>query len=334
MSSTRPSLPRTRHPAPQSLAMAAGLVASILLAACGRSAAPAAGAGGAVFTPSPATTTTTSTPAPPVTVPSSTCDPVAIDAGAFPPVPNIDNRFQPLLVGAHWVLTGYVLGLDGRKHPHRIETTVTDMTAVIEGVHATTLFERDFEDDQLQEAELFFVAQDREGAIWELGQYPELYSEGEVSGTPYTWIAGVAGAKAGVIMPAHPKIGAGTYMSGLAPQINYWDCATVVNYDQRQCVPTGCYNGVIVIDEFAPNARAEGHQRKYYAPGVGPIRVGAAGGVDPETLLLTKTANLCAGDLETIRNLTVEEDQRGRSLSSATYGELPPLQQTPSSPAC
>ena len=46
--------------------------------------------------------------------------------------------------------------------------------------------------------------------------------------------------------------------------------------NQRTCVPIGCFDGVLVIDEWDPNSQPEdGHQFNYHAPGVGPVKVGA-----------------------------------------------------------
>src|SRR5205085_8847383 len=142
----------------------------------------------------------------------------------------------------------------------------------------------------LQESELFFLAQREDGSVWTLGEYPEEYDNGELTGAPSTWISGTARARAGIAMLAQPKVGAPTYLQGLGPKVGFKDCATVFQTGQRTCVPTGCYDGVLVTDEFAPLEPEGGHQRKFYAPGVGVVRVGAAGGVDPEELKLTKAA--------------------------------------------
>jgi hypothetical protein len=47
-----------------------------------------------------------------------------------------------------------------------------------------------------------------------------------------------------------------------------------------RCVPVGCYNNVMIIDERSPLDPDSGHQLKYHTPGVGNVRVGFVD--DPE----------------------------------------------------
>ena len=59
--------------------------------------------------------------------------------------------------------------------------------------------------------------------------------------------------------------------------------------DQRVCVPTGCYDDVLVIDEFNPlDPPSAGHQRKFYSAGTGLIKVTAVGGDEQESMDLVK----------------------------------------------
>jgi hypothetical protein len=67
---------------------------------------------------------------------------------------------------------------DGRRHPHQIVSTITDLTKVIDGVRTIVVFEQDVQDGLLLESELFFAAQDVDGTVWHLGEYPEVYTNG------------------------------------------------------------------------------------------------------------------------------------------------------------
>ena len=63
---------------------------------------------------------------------------------------------------------------------------------------------------------------------------------------------------------------------GLAPAVQFIDRARVDKVNQRTCVPTGCYDGVLVVDEWDPTAQPQdGHQFKYHAPGVGVVKIEA-----------------------------------------------------------
>src|SRR5207244_3807070 len=201
-------------------------------------------------------------------------------------------------------------------------------TKVVDGVHSLVVFELDLEGDQVLESEVFFVAQRKDGSVWTLGEYPEEYEKGKLTGAPSTWISGTAGARAGIAMLAHPRVGTPTYLQGLGPGIGFKDCATVCRTGQRACRTLRCYDDVLVIDEFAPLEPEGGHQRKFYAPGVGAVQVAAAGGVDPEALKLSRAAKLCAEELSNVRQQALAQDNRGYDVAKDVYSATTRAQQT------
>lgn len=288
------------------------IVPALLFTALGPAAASTARANASPATSGPA-----------ASAPSGCGSPPRLDHRAFPEHPRVDNRFSPLVPGTRSVLDGFVIGDDGLHHPHRIETTVTDLTKVVDGVRTLVVYDVDFEDGRLTESELFFEAQDHRGAVWLIGEYPEEYDGGRLSGAPSTWIAGVAGAAAGIAMPATPRLGDRAYLQGLARAVGFEDCASTFRTGQRTCVPLRCYDRVLVTDEYGPLDPSSGHQRKFYAPGVGTVRVAAAGGVDPETLMLVSSERLCEDALAGIRDQALQQDRRGYSVVPGAYGGTP-----------
>jgi hypothetical protein len=149
---------------------------------------------------------------------------------------------------------------------------VTDLVKVVGGVPTRVVLDLDLDDGELAEAELAFFAQDASDDVWTLGEYPEEYEAGEFAGAPSTWISGVAGASAGVLVPGRPEPGTPPFVQGRAPAIDFYDVGQVIDTDTRLCVPVGCFGGVTVIDEWSPTAPDSGHQQKYYAPRVGLAR--------------------------------------------------------------
>jgi hypothetical protein len=252
--------------------------------------------------------------------------PARFVARHFPRRPEIGNKWLPLVPGANTVLSGTVRGDDGKLHQHRIVATVTDLTKVIDGVRTLVIFERDYDNGQLQESELAFEAQDRAGRVWNVGEYPEEYEDGTLAGAPSTWMAGIAHASAGIGMLAHPGLHRRSYAQGLALEVDFYDCAKVLKVGQRVCVRVGCFSKVIVIDEWAPLEPEGGHQLKYYAPGIGTIKVGAAGGVNAEVLTLQKTGRLNAHQMAKIRAQVIAQDRRGYRVSPDVYAKTPPVQ--------
>ena len=105
-------------------------------------------------------------------------------------------------------------------------------------------------------------------------------------------------------------------MQGRAPRIDFFDKAKVVKKDQRTCVPTGCYKGVLVTNEWAPLDQPEdGHQLKFSAPGVGVVRIEPLGGVEQETLVLTKDNTLTDAERAEARAKVVTLDTRAYTLA-------------------
>jgi hypothetical protein len=241
----------------------------------------------------------------------------------FPRRPKIDNRFFPLVPGRNIVMSGTVLDEDGTLHVHKIVTTVTSVTKVLDGVRTLVVFDRDFQDGQLQESELAFEAQDRSGTVWNVGEYPEEYEDKALAGAPSTWISGIDHAKAGVSMLAHPRVRTPAYLQGVSPSVDFRDCGKVSQTGLRLSVQGHCYQKVVVIDEWAPLDPEGGHQLKYYAPGVGSIRVAAAGGANQEVLNLTSFTKLSKAALAKVNAQVLKQDRRGYRISPDVYGQTP-----------
>ena len=255
------------------------------------------------------------------------CTPTArFKVGTFPHRPRVTNKWLPLVPGTNFVMEGTVVE-EGVTHQHRIVTTVTDLTKTINRVRSVVVFDRDFDNGELQESELAFMAQDANKRVWNVGEYPEVYADGKLEGAPSTWIAGVEQARAGIGMQPVPRVGSAAYLQGVAPKVDFRDCARVVQTDQRVCVPVRCYDNVLVTDEWAPLESEGGHQLKYYAPGVGNIKVGAVGGDSPEVLRLTHRTKLSDKHLAAVRKEVLRQDRRGYRVSPKVYGRTPPARE-------
>jgi hypothetical protein len=216
----------------------------------------------------------------------------AFDSGDFSDASaDGDNTWFPLVPGTQYVYDG-VVEEDGETTAHRVIYTVTDMVKVIDGVLTRVIWDRDLDDGELAEEELAFQAQDADGTVWSLGEYPEEHGEdGEIS-APATWLAGIAGAKPGILMQADPRVGTPQYRQGYAPRIEFDDRGTVSKTGVKNCVADTCYTDVVVVDETSATQPDDGHQLKYHAPGVGIIRIVADGGESQETLTLSRIYHL------------------------------------------
>ncbi|HEY8218174.1 MAG TPA: hypothetical protein VIH82_13640, partial [Acidimicrobiia bacterium] len=90
---------------------------------------------------------------------------------SFPAVVRVDNQWLPLTPGTRLVFQGKANRGQGLKN-HRVVATVTDLTKVIDGVRSVVVWEQDINHGNLEESEINFNAQDRDGNVWLLGEYP------------------------------------------------------------------------------------------------------------------------------------------------------------------
>jgi hypothetical protein len=303
-------------------ALTAGLAGPLALVACG-----ADNAVGPVSTPTATTatpaTTDTTTPTPsvirtttPKPLPETGPEP-GYDRTAFGRSTTVDNSWYPLRPGTRLNYRGQTIE-DGERLGRTVTFIVTDLTKVIDGVRTVVIWERDYKDGVLDEAEIAFFAQADDGNVWHFGEYPEAYEEGKVAEAP-TWIHGLKGARAGIIIKGRPELGGRSYAQGWGPAVGWSDRAKVHQVGQRTCVPAGCFTGVLVTDEFSP-AEPGAHQLKYYAPGVGSVRVGYSGN-DPnkETLELVSSAKLSTSALAQARAEVLKMEKRAYQRSKDVY---------------
>lgn len=244
-----------------------------------------------------------------------------LDPRNFDRSENIDHVWWPLKPGMQWIFEG-TNEEDGKRVPHRIVFTVTDLMKVIGGVRTRVIFDSDFSDGKLVEKELAFFAQDKAGTVWHLGEYAERY-DGDIIGGQIWHVGNPEGAKAGIMMPADPRSGTLSYSEGYAPPpFNWTDRGRVYQTGQKVKVPAGNYDDVLVIEEFDASDPGA-FQLKYYARGVGNIRVGLRGktGGLHEILDLTKVHQLSPKDLAEVRATALDLEKR-----ASMYPAQPPLE--------
>jgi hypothetical protein len=233
------------------------------------------------------------------------------DRGNFSDSTKIDNQFSPLVPGTQFIYEGRSNRGHGRR-PHRVVFTVTDLTKEVDGVRSVVLWDQDINAGKLLEGELALFAQDDDGNLWNMGEFPAEFDEnGKFEGAPDSWVSGLDGAKAGILMRGNPKTGTPSYHQGLAPKIGFQDVAKVAKTDQRNCVPTDCYDDVLVTDETNPAEPDDGHQLKYYAPDVGNIRAApGVGGKEKEVLVLVAMNKLSPQKLAEARSEALALEKR------------------------
>lgn len=192
---------------------------------------------------------------------------VSTDLPAFDPgnfVRDVDNTLFPLPLGRRLVYQGTE---DGQK-----ETVITDVTRdekTILGVPVVVVLDRVFQGGQLVEKTFDWFAQDRQGNVWYFGEDTKEFEDGKLVSTAGSFEAGKHGARAGIIMRAHPQLYQITPQED-APGVAE-DEARVIGLNATVTVPYGTFVHCLKTAEFTA-LEPDALEYKLYCPHVGVVR--------------------------------------------------------------
>ena len=134
-------------------------------------------------------------------------------------------------------------------------------------VEALTVEDREYDSaGNLTEATLDYFAQDDDGNVYYLGEDVNVYKHGKVTGHSGAWLLSKDTKIAGVLLPAHPKVG-DKFQSENVPGITRED-DEVVSVSETLTVPFGTFHDCVKVKEHASDGATE---FKFYAPGLGVI---------------------------------------------------------------
>ena len=191
-------------------------------------------------------------------------------------VSNITNPFYPLVPGT----TFYYLGGSESN-----VVSVTHNTRVILGVTCIEVHDVVYIDGELEEDTLDWFAQDTSGNVWYMGENSKEIVGGLVVSLEGSWMAGVDGAKPGIIMKAAPAIGDFYRQEFLLNDAE--DLAEVQSLTESVTVPNGSYSNCLKTEETSP-LEPEALEHKFYASGIGNVLViDEATGVRAELVKVT-----------------------------------------------
>ena len=188
----------------------------------------------------------------------------------------IDNPYFPLPVGRTLVYRGIK---DGQSQIDRVK--VTRRTRVVAGITARIVFDVATHQGKLLERTWDWYAQDKQGNVWYMGEKTTACSNGHQDHSG-SWETGVAGAKPGIIMEAHPAI-PDAYRQECRPG-KAEDTAWIVNTQGSVSVPYGKVQNVLTSLE-ATRVEPGAFDKKVYGPGIGIVLERALSG-SPEVARL------------------------------------------------
>lgn len=180
-----------------------------------------------------------------------------IDPANF--VAGVDNPLFPLVPGTTYI---YEAG------PETVETTVTNETKVILGVTSVVVRDTAKLNGEVIEDTFDWYAQDKDGAVWYMGEDTKELDSGKVVSTEGSWEAGVDGAKPGYIIPPNIQVGQSWRQEYYACEAE--DEAEALDLNASETVPFGSYTGCLKTHDYT-GLDSSLNENKVYCPGVGLV---------------------------------------------------------------
>jgi hypothetical protein len=175
----------------------------------------------------------------------------------------VANIYFPLAPGTKWAYR--------QETPEGVETNPVEVTRdskTILGVKVTVVHDQVYLGGSLKENTFDWYAADKNGNVWYFGEDTKTIENGAVVSTEGSWEAGKNGAKAGIVMLAHPEVG-DVYQQENSPGI-VADMARVKALNETVVTPYGTLTDCLKTQEFTsiePGSRAF----KFYGRGIGIV---------------------------------------------------------------
>lgn len=166
---------------------------------------------------------------------------------------------------------GYTLVLEGGAE--QLTVTVLDETRKIDNVETRVVEERETKNDRLVEVSRnYYAISKRTNSVFYFGEDVDIYKGGKVVSHEGAWLAGVKGARSGLMMPGLALLKARYYQES-APGVAM-DRAEIVSVSETTRTPVGEFRNVLKVAETTPLEEGSA-EYKYYAPGVGLLQDGS-----------------------------------------------------------
>lgn len=166
---------------------------------------------------------------------------------------------------------GYVLVLE--EGNERLTISVLNETRKVDNVETRVVEERETKAGRLVEVSRnYFAISKRTNNVYYFGEEVDLYKAGKVTSHEGAWLAGVNGARFGLMMPGSPALRA-RYYQEIAPGVAM-DRAEIVSLSGTLKTRAGKFDRTLKTVETTPLEPGIA-ESKYYAPGVGLIQDGS-----------------------------------------------------------
>lgn len=200
------------------------------------------------------------TPCHEVTLEADRCDPSMVEFTLAS-----TNAYYPLHVGSVAVLEGME---DGQLN--RVERTVLPETKLIMNVPTHILEHKRFIGGQIYEIANNYYVETVDGDVCYFGEDVTFFENGQAINTDGTWLAGVDGARPGLIMPALPVEG-DAYFQENAPGVAQ-DMGYIAAIGGTDTLGGLSYKDIVTVMDSNPLETCDVEETKRYAPGVGEVQ--------------------------------------------------------------
>lgn len=195
----------------------------------------------------------------------------------------IDNPYHPFVVGR----TKYFEVRQGHTDGEVVDTYLPDVRDFdVDGtmVSCRTLQEMELEDGEVVEISRNFFAQADDGTVYYFGETVDIYEDGVVVAHDGSWLVGgptlpgdppetATADHPTVYMPGNPEVGDVFMPEDLFPIVDERD--EILKVEKTVSVPGGHFEDCILIEEST--VLSEDTEMKWYAPGMGNIKVKESG---------------------------------------------------------
>ncbi len=179
-------------------------------------------------------------------------------------VARVDNPWFPLSPGTRWVYRRYTT-----VDTQTLVATVLAAPHEVGGVATTAVrWQWRRTDRRTTTVAVRWYAQDLAGNVWWFGQHVARASPRLDELATRSWRAGRAGARAGLLVAAHPRVGDG-YANGYRPGV-VERRSTVVSLDSTVAVPRRTYRGTLMTRDLSGIA-VHRLVQSFFASGVGLV---------------------------------------------------------------
>lgn len=172
---------------------------------------------------------------------------------------DITNPYFPLKPGTVYVY---------KAPDSTVTVTVTRRKVKIMGVECIVVRDTNVVDGEVEEDTEDYYAQDKQGNVWYFGEDTAEFVHGVAVSFEGSFIAGIDGAKPGIIMPANPKPGSTSRQEAAFGDAE--DLARIERLGENVRLPFGTFGNALKTFEFTP-LEPDARENKYYAPGVGLV---------------------------------------------------------------